>query len=159
MKEPTTPDHVIAETFADRLSDRIAALGGSWTFIGISIALLIAWTVVNTFVLGMHGRAFDPYPYVFLNLLLSMLAALQAPIIMMSQNRQAERDRRAAAEDFLVNSHAANQLDSLREQLAALRETQWKELVSLQREQMRLLERLAEAQPAATSSAAATTGS
>ena len=159
MNAQTTPDQLTADSFADRLSDRIAALGGSWTFIGISITLLIAWTMVNTFVLGAHRRAFDPYPYVFLNLLLSMLAALQAPVIMMSQNRQAERDRRAAAEDFMVNARAAHQLDSLREQLAALRETQWKELVSLQREQTRLLERLVDTQPAATSSAVTTTES
>ena len=88
MEAQPIPDQVVSETFGERLSDRIAAFGGSWTFIVISISLLLAWTIVNTFVLGAHRRAFDPYPYVFLNLLLSMLAALQAPVMMMWQNRQ-----------------------------------------------------------------------
>ena len=151
MKTQATPPDAEVETFGQRLSDRIAAFGGSWTFISLSITLLIAWTLVNTYVLGPRGRAFDAYPFVFLNLLLSMLAALQAPVIMMSQNRQAELDRRAAAQDFMVNEQASRQLDALREELAALRETQWKELVGLQREQMRILEQLAAAQAGGSS--------
>ena len=79
------------QSFGDRLSDKVAAVGGSWGFIiGFSI-ILLAWTALNTIVLA--HRAFDPYPFIFLNLMLSMVAALQAPIIMMSQNRQAAKDR------------------------------------------------------------------
>lgn len=87
----------------DRLADRVAAVGGSWGFI-ISFALvLLGWMILNSDVLGHWGIAFDPYPYIFLNLMLSTLAAIQAPIIMMSQNRQAEKDRLAAQLDYQVN--------------------------------------------------------
>jgi uncharacterized membrane protein len=131
-----------SEALGDRLADRIAAYGGSWTFIIVSIVVLIAWTLVNALVLAPRHRAFDPYPFVFLNLLLSMLAALQAPVIMMSQNRQAERDRRAAAQDFDVNERAESEIETLHDKLDELRETQWAELVRLQQEQIRLLNRL-----------------
>ncbi|MGB5098533.1 MAG: DUF1003 domain-containing protein [Porticoccaceae bacterium] len=92
-------------TFGERASDAIAAFGGSWPFILIFLALLVIWAVLNTEILG-PLRAFDPYPFIFLNLLLSMLAAIQAPIIMMSQNRAAERDRLAAEVDHEVNVRA-----------------------------------------------------
>ena len=91
-------------TFGDRLSDRVAAIGGSWRFIVAFMLFLAAWAVLNAAVLAQY--AFDPYPFIFLNLLLSMLAALQAPVIMMSQNRQAEKDRLAAALDYEVNVKA-----------------------------------------------------
>ena len=92
-------------TFGERASDAIAAFGGSWPFILMFLALLVIWAVLNTEILG-PLRAFDPYPFIFLNLLLSMLAAIQAPIIMMSQNRAAERDRLAAEVDHEVNVRA-----------------------------------------------------
>lgn len=92
-------------TFGERASDTIAAFGGSWPFILLFFAVLLTWTLLNTKLLG-PLRAFDPYPFIFLNLLLSMLAAIQAPIIMMSQNRAAERDRLAAEVDHEVNVRA-----------------------------------------------------
>lgn len=92
-------------TFGERASDAIAAFGGSWPFILMFLALLVIWAVLNTEILG-PLRAFDPYPFIFLNLLLSMLAAIQAPIIMMSQNRAADRDRLAAEVDHEVNVRA-----------------------------------------------------
>jgi uncharacterized membrane protein len=93
-------------TLGDRLSDRVAAVGGSWGFI-ISFGVVLAgWMVLNTDVLARWGRAFDPYPYIFLNLLLSTLAAIQAPVIMMSQNRQAAKDRLTAQLDYQVNLRA-----------------------------------------------------
>jgi uncharacterized membrane protein len=105
-------------TFGKRLADKVAAIGGSWRFI-IGFALfLTVWAVVNTAVLVDH--AFDPYPYIFLNLLLSMLAALQAPIIMMSQNRQAEKDRLAAALDYEVNVKAETAIAELHEKVDRL---------------------------------------
>lgn len=83
-----------------RMADRVASFGGSWTFIALFALFLAAWCALN---LTMGRRALDPYPFIFLNLMLSMLAALQAPIIMMSQNRQAEKDRLAAQLDYQVN--------------------------------------------------------
>lgn len=91
-------------SFGERLADRVAEFGGSWTFITIFVMFLLLWSVINTVILG--DRAFDPYPYIFLNLLLSMVAAIQAPIIMMSQNRQGQRDRLDAEIDHEVNVRA-----------------------------------------------------
>lgn len=90
-------------TFGDRLSDKVAAVGGSWSFIIAFSAVLVGWMLLNSDVLTHWGHAFDPYPYIFLNLMLSTLAAVQAPIIMMSQNRQAAKDRLAARLDYEVN--------------------------------------------------------
>lgn len=112
----------------ERLADAIARVGGSWSFIIAFLLFLVFWCVVNTIVL--LTRAFDPYPFIFLNLVLSMLAAIQAPIIMMSQNRQAERDRFEAAKDYEVNLKAELEVLSLHQkidmrvltEIAALRE-------------------------------------
>ena len=91
-------------SFGDRLADRVAAIGGSWGFIGCFALVLIAWVLLNSRVLEQLGlQPFDQYPYIFLNLMLSMLAAVQAPVIMMSQNRQAAKDRIAARHDYEVN--------------------------------------------------------
>jgi uncharacterized membrane protein len=89
------------DTFGTWLADKVAEFGGSWTFITIFVAFLVFWTALNTFIL-LTG-ALDPYPFIFLNLLLSMVAALQAPIIMMSQNRQSQKDRLTAQHDYDVN--------------------------------------------------------
>src|SRR5205807_623024 len=91
-------------TFGEHIADRVATFGGSWTFIISFGVVLLIWTMVNTFVL--MQRAFDPYPYILLNLFLSMLAALQAPVIMMSQNRQASKDRLKADLDYEINLKA-----------------------------------------------------
>ena len=103
----------------DRIADSVARVGGSWTFIMSFLLFLVAWSVVNTLLLA--TRAFDPYPYIFLNLILSMLAAVQAPVIMMSQNRQAERDRLDAAHDYEVNLKAEIEIMALHEKLDELR--------------------------------------
>lgn len=105
-------------TFGERLADRVAVLGGSWTFILGFCAFLVAWALVNVVVLTQ--RAFDPYPFIFLNLMLSMLAALQAPIIMMSQNRQAAKDRLAAALDYEVNVKAESSIADLHDKVDRL---------------------------------------
>ena len=105
-------------TLGQRVADKVAAFGGSWTFIFIYGGALISWIVINTFVLfylghGETGSQFDPYPYILLNLMLSMTAAMQAPIIMMSQNRAAEKDRLAAEQDFKVNLKSELMLEEL----------------------------------------------
>jgi uncharacterized membrane protein len=130
-------------TLGERVADRVAAFGGSWTFIGLFAAVLIAWVTLNTVILA--RRAFDPYPYILLNLFLSMIAALQAPVIMMSQNRQAARDRLNAKIDYEVNLKAEMEIRALHDKLDALREAQWSELVRLQQEQLRLLTALLDA--------------
>jgi uncharacterized membrane protein len=98
-----------------RLADDIARIGGSWGFIISFLAFLVVWTLINTVILA--TRAFDPYPFIFLNLLLSMIAAIQAPIIMMSQNRQTERDRFEAAKDYEVNLKAELEVLSLHQKI------------------------------------------
>jgi len=105
-------------TIGQRIADRVASFGGSWTFIIIYLSFLVAWMAFNTFVLvryghGEEGAQFDAYPYILLNLMLSMTAALQAPIIMMSQNRAAEKDRLAAEQDFKVNLKSELMLEEL----------------------------------------------
>jgi CRP/FNR family cyclic AMP-dependent transcriptional regulator len=105
-------------TIGQRIADRVASFGGSWTFIIIYVSFLVGWMAFNTFVLvhygrGENGAEFDPYPYILLNLMLSMTAALQAPIIMMSQNRAAEKDRLAAEQDFKVNLKSELMLEEL----------------------------------------------
>jgi len=124
----------------ERIADRVADFGGSWTFILLFLAFLVVWAVVNTVVLT--TRAFDPYPFIFLNLMLSMIAALQAPIIMMSQKRQAMRDRLAAENDYTVNLKAEVEIRELHDKLDELREGQWVQLVAQQEEQIKLLSML-----------------
>ena len=105
-------------TLGQRVADRVAAFGGSWTFIFLFGGILITWMVANTLLLahigrGENGAQWDPYPYILLNLVLSSLAALQAPVIMMSQNRAAEKDRLAAEQDFKVNLKSELMLEEL----------------------------------------------
>jgi uncharacterized membrane protein len=105
-------------TVGQRVADKVASFGGSWTFIFLYGGCLLAWIIANTFVLfymghGETGAQFDPYPYILLNLMLSMTAAMQAPIIMMSQNRSAEKDRLAAEQDFKVNLKSELMLEEL----------------------------------------------
>jgi uncharacterized membrane protein len=128
-------------TFGQRMADRIAAFGGSWRFIGLFALFLAVWMTLNSLVLARHG-AWDKYPYILLNLILSTLAALQAPVIMMSQNRQGERDRLNAANDYEVNLKAEVEIRGLHDKLDALREADWAELVRLQQVQIQMLQRL-----------------
>ncbi len=131
-------------TFGQRLADRVATFGGSWTFISIFGAVLFLWILLNFLLLMKLGRTFDPYPYILLNLVLSMLAAVQAPIILMSQNRAAEKDRLSAEHDYEVNLKAELEIMALHDKVDLLREKQWGELISIQQEQMRLLGQLIE---------------
>jgi uncharacterized membrane protein len=129
-------------TLGDRLADRVATFGGSWIFICLFLATLVIWVLLNSFVLTRGFGAFDPYPYIFLNLILSMLAALQAPIIMMSQNRQAARDRVAAGLDYEINLKAEIEIMELHEKLDQIRTKHLADLLRAQQEQFLLLSRL-----------------
>lgn len=131
-------------TFGQRLADRVAAFGGSWTFILLFGVVLVVWVLLNSFVLISYREPFDPYPYILLNLVLSMLAAIQAPIILMSQNRQAYKDRLSAEHDYEVNLKAELEIMALHEKIDTLREKQWSELISMQQEEIQLLGRLVE---------------
>jgi uncharacterized membrane protein len=133
-------NHALAEqqTLSDRLADRVARFGGSWTFIVIFTSALVAWAALNTMALPGYSEAFDPYPYIFLNLILSMVAALQAPIILMSQNRQAMRDRVAAGLDYEINLKAEIEIMALHEKLDRIRVDRLEELIGGLQEQVRI---------------------
>lgn len=126
-------------TPGERIADTVAQVIGSWPFIIIQTAILIAWLTLN--VIGWIHH-WDPYPFILLNLALSFQAAYSAPIIMMSQNRQAAKDRLAAEHDYHVNVHAEEEVATIRAQLAELAGRQWDALVDLQREQIALLTRI-----------------
>jgi uncharacterized membrane protein len=146
QREPLARDVSAAfaedRTFGERVADRMAAFGGSWTFILLFLAAMAGWIVLNG-----RGGAFDPFPFILLNLVLSCLAALQAPVIMMSQNRQAERDRLEAHHDYEINLKAEMEVMSLHEKMDQLRDRQWAELIQLQTRQLELLERIHQALP------------
>lgn len=124
-------------TFGQRAADATARIGGSWGFVMGFGLVLATWIALNSFALA--GDAFDPYPYILLNLVLSCLAALQAPIIMMAQNRQAARDRAQADQDFRVNLKAEIAIMNLHEKLDHLLHTQWERLLELQQIQIDML--------------------
>jgi uncharacterized membrane protein len=131
------------DTFGTWLADKVAEFGGSWTFIMIFVAFLLFWTGLNTFIL-LTG-ALDPYPFIFLNLLLSMVAALQAPIIMMSQNRQSAKDRLTAQHDYEVNLKAELEIMALHEKFDQLRNEQLAQMLAKHEEQIKLLTDLVKA--------------
>lgn len=124
------------QSLGDRVADRIAAFGGSWGFILSFIGFLLLWVASNVL---LASGAFDPYPFIFLNLMLSMLAALQAPVIMMSQNRQSAKDRLAAEHDYEVNLKAEVEIMALHDKLDQMREHELRALIEKQQEQIDLL--------------------
>jgi uncharacterized membrane protein len=129
-------------TFGQRLADKVAAFGGSRTFISIFAVVLVNWILLNSIILIRYSsNLFDPYPYILLNLLLSMLAAIQAPIILTAQTRQACKDRLSAEHYYEVNLKAELEIMLLNEKMT-MREKQWGELISMQQEQIRLLSQL-----------------
>ncbi len=128
-------------TFGQRIADTVAAVGGSWPFVIGFLIVLAIWIAVN---LGLAARAFDPYPFILLNLVLSCLAALQAPVIMMSQNRLSARDRIEADLDFRTNLKAEIEIASLHEKMDHLLHAQFERMVELQEVQLDLLAELAE---------------
>jgi len=128
-------------TFGERTADKVADFGGSWRFIFIFTGILVVWIGVNSVYLFL--KPFDPYPYILLNLFLSCLAAVQAPIIMMSQNRQEDRDRLRAEQDYRVNLKAELEVRYLHEKLDHLLMRQWQRLMQIQEIQLDIMEELA----------------
>jgi uncharacterized membrane protein len=124
--------------FGQRLADKIASFGGSWKFIIIFGVFILIWMAINVVLLV--NRAFDPYPFILLNLILSCLAALQAPVIMMSQNRQEEKDRERSSQDYMVNLKAELEIRTLHEKLDHLIIHQQQELLDIQQMQVSMLE-------------------
>jgi uncharacterized membrane protein len=133
-------EFVTALTFGERLSDRIADFGGSWAFIIIFFCILAVWIAINTVALLL--KPFDPYPYIFLNLVLSCLAAMQAPVIMMSQNRQEDRDRLRSQHDYQVNLKAELEIRHLHQKVDHLLKQQWERLIEIQNVQLELMEEI-----------------
>lgn len=128
-------------TFGDKMADAIAVFGGSWRFILLFTGILVFWIILN--VLFLTREAFDPYPFILLNLVLSCLAALQAPIIMMSQNRQSAKDRLRAESDYKVNLKAELEIRHLKAKLDQLASHQWRRLLEIQELQTELMEDIA----------------
>jgi uncharacterized membrane protein len=137
----TDADYEKELTLGERMADRLADFGGSWWFIGIFAAVMLGWILINSAVLA--ARPFDPYPYILLNLILSCLAAVQAPVIMMSQNRQEAKDRLRSQHDYQINLKAELEIRHLHEKLDHLLSRQWERLVAIQQIQLDLLAELA----------------
>lgn len=129
-----------ALTPGERLSDKIARFGGSWRFLILFACVLFVWILINS--IQLSARPFDPYPYILLNLILSCLAAVQAPIIMMSQNRQEAKDRLRGAHDYQINLKAELEIRNLHQKIDHLQSRQWERLVEIQEMQLDLLEEI-----------------
>ncbi|MCA9149730.1 MAG: DUF1003 domain-containing protein, partial [Planctomycetales bacterium] len=127
-------------TFGERIADRVATFGGSWTFILLFAGVLVIWIVINS--LSLLKKPFDPFPFILLNLVLSCLAAVQAPVIMMSQNRQEAKDRLRAENDYRINLKAELEIRNLHSKIDLLLTHQWHRLLEIQQVQTDLLEEL-----------------
>jgi uncharacterized membrane protein len=130
-------DEITTYNFGQRVADRVATFGGSWTFIIIFSVIILVWISSNIFLL--NNKGFDPYPFILLNLVLSCLAALQAPIIMMSQNRQEEKDRERARNDYMVNLKSELEIRLLHEKIDHLMLHQQQEMIEIQKVQMDMM--------------------
>jgi len=129
-------------TYGQRLADKVASFGGSWTFISAFGVFLLCWIVFN--IVYLNNEGFDPYPFILLNLILSCIAALQAPIIMMSQNRQEEKDRERAKKDYMINLKSELEIRILHEKLDHLIIHQQQELLEIQRVQIEMMDDILE---------------
>lgn len=134
------PQEII--TRGQKISDKVARFGGSWRFIIMFCIVLAGWIAFNSF--GPHGKRFDPYPYILMNLILSCIAALQAPIIMMSQNRQEEKDRQRSENDYLINMKAEMEVRRLHQKIDLLVQQQITTLYKTQEEQLDILNEIRE---------------
>jgi len=131
-------DDKSALSFGQRIADKVATFGGSWTFIISFCSFLVIWILVNVY--WFHNQGFDPYPYILLNLILSCIAALQAPVIMMSQNRQEEKDRVRSKNDYMINLKSELEIRMLHEKIDHLIMHQQEELLEIQKVQIDMME-------------------
>lgn len=129
-------------TFGQRLADKIATFGGSWTFILSFLFFILVWICTNVFL--MMRKPFDPYPFILLNLILSCLAALQAPVIMMSQNRQEEKDRERSRNDYMINLKSELEIRMLHEKMDHLIINQQSEMLEIQQVQVDMMKEIME---------------
>ncbi|MBK7214675.1 MAG: DUF1003 domain-containing protein [Bacteroidales bacterium] len=144
-KQTTLSDKLDSEkpsklTFGQRIADKVATFGGSWTFILSFMGFLLVWIAINVFWLA--NRAFDPFPFILLNLILSCVAALQAPVIMMSQNRQEEKDRDRAKKDYMINLKSELEIRMLHEKMDHLILHQHQEMMEIQKVQIDMMDDL-----------------
>lgn len=143
FKERTTisdkleADQVEVPTLGQRMADHVATFGGSWTFIGYFALFLVVWICINVFVF--YNKGFDPYPFILLNLILSCIAAIQAPVIMMSQNRQEEKDRERSKKDYMINLKAELEIKALHEKIDHLIIYQQEQLLEIQKVQIEMM--------------------
>ncbi len=133
-------------TFGERVADRVAEFGGSWTFIAIFIGLIVVWIAINATTLLLR-EPYDEYPFILLNLVLSCVAALQAPIIIMSQNRQAERDRMRAQEEYKLNLKAELEIRHLSDKIDHILTKQWERMMDIMQIQMEQMEEISRKAP------------
>ncbi|ESU18706.1 hypothetical protein FCR2A7T_21080 [Flavobacterium cauense R2A-7] len=134
---PQYEDDASQITFGQRVADKVAEFGGSWTFIISFMFFLVVWICLNAFIL--MNKGFDPYPFILLNLILSCIAALQAPVIMMSQNRQEEKDRQRSKNDYMVNLKSELEIRMLHEKIDHLIMHQEQSLIELQKVQIDMM--------------------
>ncbi len=137
LTDALNDDKDMNATFGQKVADKVASFGGSWTFILSFIFLLLLWIGLNAF--WLHNKGFDPYPFILLNLLLSCLAALQAPIIMMSQNRQEDKDRDRAKKDYMINLKSEIEIRALHEKIDHLMIYQQQKLIEIQKDQIDMM--------------------
>ena len=137
LSEKPENEEAVSLTLGQRLADRVAAFGGSWNFIILFTVLITLWIGSNVLLLA--NRGFDPYPFILLNLILSCIAAFQAPVIMMSQNRQEEKDRERARKDYMINLKSELEIRTLHEKMDHLIMHQQQELLEIQRVQIEMM--------------------
>jgi uncharacterized membrane protein len=130
-------DQAEVPTFGQRMADHVATFGGSWLFIGYFALFLVVWISINVFIF--YNKGFDPYPFVLLNLILSCIAAIQAPVIMMSQNRQEEKDRERSKKDYMINLKAELEIKALHEKIDHLIIYQQEQLLEIQKVQIEMM--------------------
>ena len=133
----TVEDEIGIRTVGQKVADKVAAFGGSWKFIILFGVFILFWILINIYIF--LNKGFDPYPFILLNLILSCLAALQAPVIMMSQNRQEEKDRERAKKDYMINLKSELEIRMLHEKLDHLIMHQQEELIEIQKVQIEMM--------------------
>ncbi len=127
-------------SFKEKLADKVASFGGSWTFIIAFFILFFTWIAINS--IQFMAQPFDPYPFILMNLVLSLIAALQAPIIMMSQNRQEQKDRKRSENDYIINLKAEIEIRNLHQKIDLLMADQFKSLIEIQKVQITMMEEM-----------------